>query len=71
MSAITTSSGSTCPSHQESAWGAAVARQEIVIVEVVRKAIVPGQFCSIFLTHLQMFSVSTVLDEKASDVEQS
>ena len=27
-----------CPSHQESAWGAAEARQERVIVEVVRKA---------------------------------
>ena len=29
-------------SHQESAWGAAEARQEKVIVEVVRKSIVPG-----------------------------
>jgi len=44
MSAITTSSGSTCPSHQESAWGAAEARQERVIVEVVRNAIVAGNF---------------------------
>ena len=42
MSAITTSSGSTCPSRQESAWRTAEARQEKVIVEVVRKAIVPG-----------------------------
>ena len=30
MSAITTSSGSTCPSHQESAWGAAEPSQEKV-----------------------------------------
>ena len=43
MSAITTSSGSTCPNHQESAWGAAEARQEKVIVEVVRKGIVAGR----------------------------
>ena len=63
MSAITTSSDSTCPSDQESAWGGAEARQEKVIVEVVRKGIIAG--------HLQMFSVSTVLGEKASDVEQS
>ena len=62
MSAITTSSGSTCPSDdQESAWGAAEARQERVIVEVVRKAIVAGQFVFICWTHLQIFSVSTVL----------
>ena len=33
MSAITTSSCATCPSHQESAWGAPEARQEKVIVE--------------------------------------
>ena len=39
MSAITTPSGSTCPSRQESAWGAAAARQLKVIVEVVRKRI--------------------------------
>ena len=44
MSAITTSSGTTGPSHQESAWGAAVARQERVILWVVRKAIVAGPF---------------------------
>ena len=71
MSAITTSSGSTCPSHQESAWGAAEARQERVIVEVVRKAVIAGFFLFICWTHLQMFSVSTVLGEKTSDVEQS
>ena len=47
MSAITTSSGSTCPSHQESAWGAAEARQERVNVEVVRKAIVVGKCLSL------------------------
>ena len=40
MSTIMTSSVSTCPSHQESAWRAAAAMQEKVIVEVVRKAIV-------------------------------
>ena len=39
VSVKTTSSDSTCPSHQKSAWGAAEARQEKVIVEVVRKAI--------------------------------
>ena len=36
-------SGTTCPSHQESAWKAAEARQEMVILEVVRKAIVVGK----------------------------
>ena len=71
MSAIMTSSGSTCPSHQESAWGTAEARQEKVIVQVVRKAIVVGKCCSMRWTHLQMFSVSTVLGKKASTVEQS
>ena len=70
MSAIT-SSGSTCPSHQESAWGAAEARQERVIVQVVRKAIVVEKHWSMCWTHLQMFSVSTVLGEKASEVEHS
>ena len=69
MSAIMTSSGSTCPSHQESAWWAAEARQEQVIVEVVRKGTVAGKCCSICWTHLQMFSVSFV-PEEASDVEQ-
>ena len=71
MSAITTSSGSTCPSHQESAWGAAEARQERDIVEVVRKGIVVCKCWSLCWTHLQMFSVSTVLGGKAWDVEQS
>ena len=71
MSAIMTSSGSTCPSHQESAWWAAEARQEKVIVEVVRKGIIAGLCSVVCWTHLQMFSVSTVLGEKASDVEQS
>ena len=71
MSAITTSSGSTCPSHQESAWGTAEARPERVIVEVVRKGIVAGRCWNICWTHLQMVSVSTVLGEKASVVEQS
>ena len=42
MSAITTSLGSTCPSQQESAWAAAEARQERVIMEVVKKAIIAG-----------------------------
>ena len=70
MSAITTSSGSTCPSHQESACGAAEARQERCIVEVVRKGIVGGRCWNICWTHLQMFSVSTVLGDKASEVEQ-
>ena len=40
MSAITTSSGSTCPSHQESTWGTAEGSQERAILEVVRKGIV-------------------------------
>ena len=71
LSAITTSSGSTCPSHQESAWGAAEARQEKIIVDVVRKVIVVGKCCSMCWTHLHMFFVSTVLGEKSSDVEQS
>ena len=51
MSAITTSSGSTCPSHQESAWGDAEARQERVIVEVVRKAIIAEMFY-FFVQHI-------------------
>ena len=38
--------------------------QDRVIVEVVRKAIVVGKCCSMCRTHLQMFSVSTVLGEK-------
>ena len=42
MSAIMASSGTTCLSHQEPTWGAAEARQEMVIAEVVRKGIVPG-----------------------------
>ena len=71
MSAIRTSSGSTCPNHQESAWGATEARQEKVIVEAVRNGFVVRICWSICWTHLQMFSVSTVLGEKASDVEQS
>ena len=66
MSAITTSSGSTCPSHQESAWWAAEASQEKVIVGVVRKDIVVGKCWRKCWTHLQMISVSTVLGEKAS-----
>ena len=48
MSAIMTSSGSTRPSHQESAWGAAKARQEKVIVEVVSRGIVVGNCWSMF-----------------------
>ena len=71
MSAITTSSGTTCPSHQESAWGATKARQELVIVEVVRKGMFVVTYLSICWTHLQMLSVSNVLGEKVSDVEQS
>ena len=60
-SSITTSSGSTCPSHQESAWGAAEVRQERVIVEVVRKGIVVGKCWNMCWTHVQMFSVSTMV----------
>ena len=72
MSAITTSSGTTGPSHQESAWGAAEARQERVILGVVRKAILAGAFVFLFVEHVyKIVSVSTVLDEKTSDVDQS
>ena len=71
MSAITTSSVTRCSSHQESAWGATEARQEKVILEVVRKGIFVVKCWSICWTHLQIFSVSTVLGEKASDVKQS
>ena len=46
MSAIMTSSDSTCPSHQESAWGDAEAWHEKDFVEVVRKGIVVGKCCS-------------------------
>ena len=62
MSAITTSSGTTWLSHQESVWGATEARQEKVIVKVVRKGIFVVKCWSICWTHLQMFSVSTVLE---------
>ena len=51
MSAITTSSDSTSPSHQESAWGAAEARQEKVFLEVVRKAIIAEMFY-FFVEHI-------------------
>ena len=78
MSAITTSSGSTCPSQQESAWGAAEARQERGTVEVVRNGIFGGRCWNICWTRLQMFSVRIVLEQglflqgdQASDVEQS
>ena len=64
MSAITTSSGTTGPSHQESAWGAAVARQERVILGVVRKAIVAGPFVVvvvfIFLEHVYKYFLSVL-----------
>ena len=59
MSAITTSSDSTCPSHQESAWGAAEARQERVIVEVVRKAII-AEICYFFLEHIYKVFLSVL-----------
>ena len=52
MSATTTSSASTCPSRQESAWAAAEARQERDMVEVVRKGIVAGRCWSIFVEHI-------------------
>ena len=55
MSAITTSWGSTSPSHQESAWGAVEAIQERVIVEAVRRGIVVVKCCIMCWTHLQMF----------------
>ena len=71
MSAITTSSVTRCPSQKESAWGATEARQEKVILEVVRKGIFVVKCWSISWTHLPMFSVSTVLGEKATDVKQS
>ena len=71
MSAITTSSGSACPSHQESAWEAAEASQERAILEVVRKGIVVWKCWSMCWTHLQTLSDSTVVGEKASDGKQS
>ena len=40
-------------------------------MEVVGKAIVVEKCCSMCRTHLQMFSVSTVLGDKASDVVHS
>ena len=70
MSAITASSGSMCPSHQELAWGAVEAIQEKVIVETVRKGIVVWKCWSMCWTDLQMFFVSTVLGERSYDVEQ-
>ena len=65
MSATTTSSGSTCPSHQESAWRAAEARQERVLVEVVRKGIVAGHFFFfffflVFVEHMYKYFLSVL-----------
>ena len=45
-----TTSATTC--HQDSAWRGAESRQDRVIVEVVRKAIVVGKCCSMCRTHL-------------------
>ena len=45
--------------------------QEKVIVEAVRMGIVVGKCWSTGWTHLQMFSVSTVLGKKTSTVEHS
>ena len=42
MSAITTSSGSTCPSHQESAWGAVEAIQKGLLWRLLEKALLSG-----------------------------
>ena len=50
-SAIMTSSGCMCPSHQEWAWGAAEVRQEKVLVEVLRKALLPGNV-GVFVEHI-------------------
>ena len=70
MSAITTSSGTTCPSHQESAWGAAEARQERVIVEAVRKGSLAGR-CWRFVEHICKCFLSVLPEsEKASEMEQ-
>ena len=41
-----------------------------VIVELLEKPLLPGHFFCICWTHLQIFSVSTVLGEKTSDVDQ-
>ena len=71
MSAITTPSASTYPSRQESAWGAAEARQLKVIVEVVRKRIVSGDVAIFVEDIYKCFLSHPVLGEKASDVEQS
>ena len=38
-------------------------------MEIVRKEIVGGRCFNICRTHLQMFSVGTVVGEKTSDVE--
>ena len=64
MSAITTSSGSTCPSHQESAWGAAKTRQERFIVEVVKTALLPGD-AGVFVEHIYKTFLS-VLSPKST-----
>ena len=57
MSAITTSSGSTCPGHWKG-----------LLWRMLEKALLPDGVLLFFSTHLEMFSVSTVLAEKASDV---
>ena len=71
MSALTTSSGSTCPGHQESAWGAVEAIEENDIVESVRKGIAFWRMLQYVLNTSTNVFVSTVLGEKSSDVEQT
>ena len=51
MSAITTSSGSTCPSHQESAWGAAEARQKGLLWRLLERPLLPD-FFNLFVEHI-------------------
>ena len=50
VSMITSSSDTTCPSHQESGWGTAEARQEKVTVEVLERVLLPVE-AGVFIEH--------------------
>ena len=72
MSAIMTSSGSTCPSHQESALELLKPGRKRLLWRLLAGVLLSGNVgVCVKHVHLQMFFVSTVLGKKASEVEQS
>ena len=71
MSAITTSWGSTSPSHQESAWGAVEAIQKGLLWRLLEGALLSWNV-ALCVEHIyKCFFVSTVLGEKSFNVEQA